>query len=191
LTDKDLAARFQWDPNTVSKWRKRGIPLPKLMDAANELNVSMKYLLEDTSERSYYNSGFLFTLVPKVKLHLSAGDGRVVVDESWEDLYSFRTDWLKRKGQPSAMYLADISGNSMWPTLNDGDFVLFDTSKTEPRDGKIMVLGVEDHVFIKRLKLTPEGLYLVSDNASEYPPWRIDPEMTRIVGLVVWHCGEL
>ena len=89
------------------------------------------------------------------------------------------------------MRLAQVSGDSMLPTLNDGDFVLFDTSKREPRDGKIMVIGIDNHLYIKRVRVSPEGIFLVSDNKPVYEPWRINLENTRFLGLVIWHCGDV
>ena len=132
-----------------------------------------------------------FSYVKKVKSVLGGGTGRLVDDELGEDTYAFRTEWLARKGRPPHMRLAQISGDSMYPTLADGDLVLFDSSRTEPLDGKIMVVGLNELVYIKRLRVSPEGFFLVSDNRAVYEPWRIDPENAKFLGLVVWHCGEL
>lgn len=132
-----------------------------------------------------------FSYVRKVKPLLSGGTGQFVDDEKSEDIYSFRTDWLSRKGPVSAMRLAQISGDSMAPTLADGDLVLFDTSQNSPLDGKIMVVGIDNLLYIKRVRVSPDGTFLVSDNRAVYEPWRVDPENTRFLGLVIWHCGEL
>lgn len=132
-----------------------------------------------------------FSYVKRVKSVLGSGTGQLVDDELSEDIYSFRTDWLLRKGRISHMRIARISGDSMFPTLVDGDLVLFDTSKTEPLDGKIMAVGIDDLLYIKRLRVSPEGFFLVSDNRAVYEPWRISLDAARFLGLVVWHCGEL
>jgi phage repressor protein C with HTH and peptisase S24 domain len=132
-----------------------------------------------------------FSFVKKVKPLLSSGSGDLVYEEQSEDFYSFRSDWLSRKGVVSAMRLAQVSGDSMLPTLTDGDFVLFDTSKRDPLDGKIMVIGIDNHLYIKRVRVSPEGIFLVSDNKSVYEPWRITPETTRFLGQVIWHCGDV
>ncbi len=134
---------------------------------------------------------FRFTYVKKVKPLLSSGDGQLVPEEEAEDIYSFRSDWLSRKGVVSAMRLAQVSGDSMLPTLKDEDFVLFDTSKRTPLDGKIMVVGIDDLLYIKRVRVSPDGIFLVSDNKEVYEPWRVDPENARFLGLVIWHCGEV
>ncbi len=132
-----------------------------------------------------------FSPVKGVKSVLGSGTGRLIEDELSEDICWFRTDWLLRKGRIPCMRLARVSGDSMFPTLVDGDLVLFDTSKTEPLDGKIMVVGIDDLLYIKRLRVSPEGFFLVSDNRAVYEPWRINLDTARFLGLVLWHCGEL
>jgi len=135
---------------------------------------------------------FEFTYVKKVKPRLSAGTGELTHDETAEDFYSFRRDWLIRKGNVPDMRLAEVSGDSMVPTLQDGDFVLFDISQQTPRDGKIMVVGIDDLVYIKRVRVSPvDGTFLVSDNKAVYEPWRVSLESARFLGLVVWHCGDV
>ncbi len=132
-----------------------------------------------------------FSFVNKVKPLLSGGSGDLVYEEGSEDFYSFRSEWLWQKGNVSAMRLAQVSGDSMLPTLNDGDFVLFDISKCDPLDGKIMVIGIDNHLYIKRVRVSPEGIFLVSDNKSVYAPWRITRETARFLGQVLWHCGDV
>ncbi len=132
-----------------------------------------------------------FSFVKKVKPLLSSGTGDLVDLEEGDDIYSFRREWLSRKGVVSAMRLAQISGDSMLPTLEDGDLVLFDTSQSDPLDGKIMVIGVENLLFIKRVRVSPDGIFMVSDNKAVYEPWRANLEITRFLGLVLWHCGDV
>jgi phage repressor protein C with HTH and peptisase S24 domain len=134
---------------------------------------------------------FSFSFVKKVKPLLSSGTGELVEEEESEDIYSFRREWLYRKGVIPNMRLAQVSGDSMFPTLEDGDFVLFDISKNCPLDGKIMVIGIENLLYIKRVRVSPEGIFLVSDNKAVYEPWRVSHENTRFLGLVIWHCGDV
>jgi phage repressor protein C with HTH and peptisase S24 domain len=132
-----------------------------------------------------------FSFVPKVKSVLDKATGQLVDEEGGKEIYSFRTDWLLRKGSISKMRLAGISGDSMFPTLVDGDLVLIDMSRKEPLDGKIMAVGIDDLLYIKRLRVSPEGFFLVSDNRAVYEPWRLSLESANFLGLIIWHCGEL
>lgn len=131
------------------------------------------------------------TRVKTVKPVLDSATGRLIEEEQGEDNVIFRTEWLARKGCAPCMRIARISGDSMSPTLADGDFVLFDTSREEPLDGKIMAVGIDGLLYIKRLRLSPEGFFLVSDNGAVCGPWRINPDSARFLGLVVWRCGAL
>jgi len=145
----------------------------------------------DTPGAVRRSTQFSFSYVKKVKPRLSGGSGELSYDETAEDFYAFRRDWLIQKGNVPAMRLAEVSGDSMEPTLRDGDFVLFDTSKQIALDGKIMVVGIDELLFIKRVRVFPDGTFLVSDNKAVYEPWRINPENTRFLGVVVWHCGDV
>lgn len=175
---------------------KTGVRQAWLLTGENPPRIPAVHPLETRNESNSYTvsvgSGqFPFSLVKKVKPLLSSGSGELVPEEESEDFYSFRTEWLFRKGTVSAMRLAQVSGDSMLPTLEDGDFVLFDTSKCVPRDGKIMVIGIGDLLYIKRVRVSPEGIFLVSDNKAVYEPWRVNQENTRFLGLVIWHCGDV
>lgn len=174
---------------------KTGVRQAWLLTGEEPRRTGEQDALEANEGRSYtvsVPSGQIsFSFVKKVKPLLSSGSGQLVQEETGEDLYSFRSEWLSRKGVVSAMRLAQVSGDSMLPTLKDGDFVLFDTSRRYPLDGKIMVVGIDNLLYIKRVRVSPEGIFLVSDNKAVYDPWRIHLENTRFLGLVIWHCGEV
>ena len=77
----------------------------------------------------------------------------------------------------------------MAPTLNDGDYILVDTSdgSSRLRDG-IYVLRVEDALLVKRLAVHPFGkrVTVQSDNGA-YPDWP-DCGLNKIdcIGRVIW-----
>jgi phage repressor protein C with HTH and peptisase S24 domain len=174
---------------------KTGVRQAWLLTGEGPPRTVAKPPLETREGNSYtvsVGSGeFSFSFVQKVKPLLSSGTGKLVDEEESEDIYSFRREWLDRKGSIPAMRLAQVSGDSMLPTLKDGDFVLFDTSKNYPFDGKIMVIGIENLLYIKRVRVSPEGIFLVSDNKAVYEPWRVSLENIRFLGLVIWHCGDV
>lgn len=205
-TDAQLAELLGIDTSTVSKWRQRGkIPLESRAFLAEKLGVPERWLVGGDSEGNFAPQSyrvehkgreFAFTPIKKIRPRLSAGPGFEVEEETDGEIYSFRTDWLKSKGAASRMRLAEVEGLSMLPTLNDKDLVLFDMSRQEPRDGSIMVISKDGRLFVKRVWATRSGFVAVGDNANIIPapePWPIEPdgETVRIIGLVIWHCGEL
>ena len=54
----------------------------------------------------------------------------------WPNLMAFRTDWLRREGFDPPRWLSSAKGDSMEPTINDGDVILVRLKNGEaPRDG--------------------------------------------------------
>jgi SOS-response transcriptional repressor LexA len=129
-------------------------------------------------------------LVPLLRIGASAGPGAVVSDEAPEAQIGFETRWLRKLGSnPANLSIIQVSGDSMSPTLADGDDILVDRADTAGRlrDG-IYVLRIDDALMVKRLAMNPVArtLTIKSDNPS-YPEWtNCDPARINIIGRVVW-----
>ena len=89
-------------------------------------------------------------------------------------------DW--RRG--SLLY--QVEGDSMSPTLNDGDRVYVDPTELDLREGRVYVFDIPGNGHtIKRVRRLDDGeLWLVSDN-PKYRPWR--PSEMRVIGRVYYH----
>ena len=129
--------------------------------------------------------------VSRSAVRASAGPGAIPVGEEGQPYFAFDRRWLKALTGASAEHLSIIrvEGDSMAPTLNDGDDILLDRRDAgEPvRDG-IYVLRVDERLLVKRLAVHPMGRHVTvqSDNPA-YPDWpdcSID-EVTCI-GRVIW-----
>ncbi len=134
-------------------------------------------------------------MIPMVEARLSAGHGSFETDGAAERKYSFRSDFLRRKGKISEMVLMRVAGDSMTPAIEDGDVVLLDQSQTAPKAGDIYAVGVEDMVYLKKINAEPGKIILSSFN-KEYPPLEVDTRgdlvsNVRIIGRVIWLCREL
>lgn len=134
--------------------------------------------------------------VPKVEARLSAGTGSLEVSDNIKGYFGFRSDWLRRKGCPSQMVLMSITGDSMRPTLENGDLALVNLAQTDVVSGGIYAVGVDDSVLVKRLDKRPGKIVLVSDNRDAYAPQELDMtdeivrESLRVIGRVLWWCRE-
>lgn len=171
------------------------IPIKWITELSRLFNVNPDWLEKGTGPKILSPSNYLeaFQEVPKVKARLSAGGGSFETDPEIGELYSFRKDWLNKKGQPKDMILMDIFGNSMEPELKDGDTVLIDQSQKTILAGAIYAVGFDDTIVVKRLEKRPNELVLISEN-ERYPIMRFkDEEMNsvRIIGKVIWVCREL
>jgi phage repressor protein C with HTH and peptisase S24 domain len=171
------------------------IPLKWITELSRLFNVNPEWLEKGTgskvlSQNIYYE---IFLQVPKVKARLSAGGGSFETEPEIEDFYSFRKDWLSKKGKARDMVLMDIFGNSMEPELKEGDTVLIDQSQKAVLAGAIYAVGFDDTIVVKRLEKRPKELVLLSEN-ERYPMMRFrDEEMdnVRIIGKVIWVCREM
>ncbi|MCL1812244.1 MAG: XRE family transcriptional regulator [Treponema sp.] len=74
-----------------------------------------------------------------------------------------------------------VRGDSMDPTLHDGDMVVCDSGGWDG-DG-VYVIKTSDEAFVKRVLHTPDGYQVVSDNKM-YPGYLARNENLRIVGKV-------
>jgi phage repressor protein C with HTH and peptisase S24 domain len=132
-------------------------------------------------------------LVP-IKRHqvaASAGPGAVVAEHLGKPYFGFEERWLKAltPSRPSDLSMIRVDGDSMAPTLNDGDDILVDLGDCADRlrDG-IYVLRIDDALVVKRLALNPTGrrVTVQSDNPA-YPDW---PDCSlddiKCIGRVIW-----
>ena len=121
----------------------------------------------------------------------SAGPGAIVSEGRGKPYFGFDERWLKALTSTPAgsLSIVRVEGDSMSPTLNDGDDILVDLGDCGERlrDG-IYVLRVDDALVVKRLALSPMGrrVTVQSDNPA-YPDWP-DCGLDEIhcIGRVIW-----
>jgi hypothetical protein len=128
-------------------------------------------------------------LIPKLAVGASAGPGAMNDGEALAGKIGFDEKWLRKLGvEPAQLSLIRVSGDSMAPTLNDGDDIMVDraAANTALRDG-IHVIRMDDVLMVKRLVPGPAGrLSVLSDN-STYPGWPdVDGEGVTVIGRVIW-----
>lgn len=138
------------------------------------------------------------SLVPvgRALARASAGPGASPNDERGRPYFAFEPRWLRALTQSSAARLSMIrvEGDSMKPTLDDGDDILIDLDDGPDRlrDG-IYVLRADEMLLVKRLALHPFGrrVTVQSDNPA-YPDWP-DRGLDEfdVIGRVIWAGGRV
>lgn len=129
-------------------------------------------------------------VVPRLGLGASAGAGTLDEDEAAAGALAFDARWLRDLGgRPDSLSLIRVDGESMAPTLSNGDDIMVDRSDggERLRDG-IYVLRLDDVLMVKRVAMTlrRDRFSVRSDNPA-YPDWEdIDPASVGIVGRVIW-----
>ena len=122
------------------------------------------------------------------EVRISAGGGGF--NDEYQRYHSTKVEkaWLdsrRLKAENCAMFL--VSGDSMYPTLKDGEEIIVDRSKQDLKDGKIFVLNNEGAMLVKKVQITYNGITLISQN-TEYAPIELNAEQANsliVVGQVV------
>lgn len=129
--------------------------------------------------------------VPRLAVGASAGPGALVGEEGEEGHFAFDERWLRKMAPSGASNLSIIrvSGDSMAPTLGDGDDILVDRGDAidRLRDG-IYVLRREESLSVKRLALNPAGrrVSIKSDNPAYRDFSDVKLDTVNVIGRVVW-----
>ena len=130
-------------------------------------------------------------LVPILDVEASAGHGALAEMESKSAQFGFDEKWLRRltASKASNLSIIGVLGDSMEPTLHDGDEVLVDLAdgQSRVRDG-IYVLRMDDMLSVKRIAFEPQGkrVSVLSDNPT-FPSWHgLEKRTLNIVGRVLW-----
>lgn len=134
--------------------------------------------------------------LPRYDVRAAAGDGAEVVSEHVAEFIAFSESWIKQtlRRKPDGLAIIEAVGNSMSPTINDGDTLIIDTKVVEANSDGIYVLSVRNSLMVKRIQLQIDGDILVLSDNPSFEPKRIqanDFEMMRIVGQVLWAGGSL
>jgi phage repressor protein C with HTH and peptisase S24 domain len=177
----------------VQQYIKRGVPRRLAEQDRRQLaryfQVSEERLGGPPPEEGLSDHGLVS--VPRLQVGASAGAGALGGEERAGSHFAFDAKWLRTigAGDPKRLSIIRVEGDSMVPTLADGDEILVDAdgARDRLRDG-IYVLRMDDALVVKRLALNPAGgrASIQSDNDA-YPSWPDCPlSAIEIVGRVVW-----
>lgn len=130
---------------------------------------------------------------------LGAG-GAEAVDYAETHSLKFKKTSLRKRGilnRPLAVYYG--KGDSMEPTIEDGDAILFDTSDTRVVDGVLYVIQVDGaanpEYYVKRAMVLDAGIYFASDNPNGDHDWKkpkakdSQKHPITVIGRVHWIGG--
>lgn len=131
-----------------------------------------------------------FVRVSLFDIQASAGPGAVAPAVEQPTAIKFRADWLSKRGANlNDLQAIRVRGDSMEPTLKNGDLIVIDTIRTTPSDG-IYVIAHDDEIQVKRLqRLSPTKLVIASDNplaGNTEIDLRDETQHPRIIGRVIW-----
>jgi len=136
------------------------------------------------------DKGREFSVVPRLEFGPSAKPGALEQDEAAAGALAFDPRWLRALGvRQDMLSIIRVMGESMAPTLSDGDDIMVDRSDAglRLRDG-IYVLRMDDALMVKRLALTPKrGHVSIRSDNPLYPAFEdVALKDVALVGRVIW-----
>ncbi len=104
----------------------------------------------------------------------------------------FAEEWIrvKLRRNPQNLAIIEAFGDSMEPTIADGDQLMLDLAVSDIHSGRIYVLDVGGELLVKRINRRISGHLVVMSDNPRYPPEEVPPSEhnpLRIIGEVVWH----
>jgi phage repressor protein C with HTH and peptisase S24 domain len=200
-----LAAGLSAD--TIRNWRRRmntekdpGINMRSINAIAAALEVKPDWLLNGDGDSTNYAASEMKQLkilepssdlrhVSVYDIEASAGDGAVVTmdDPLYQIGFSHQMLSTITNAQNDELAVIRVRGDSMMPTLADGDMMLVDTTKRNTNYDGMFILRYDDVLRVKRIDFNPSTrkLWVKSDNPV-YEPFEVERSDLDVVGRVVW-----
>lgn len=217
---KDIAAKSGVGYTTLDKYL-RGDTLPglkALVGLARETGVSINWLatgegprdsqpqIAHVLERTESEQGGAMLeivdaqemqdkaliLLPRLDVEAAAGSGSFVEREDVFSYVAFDVAWLRaRQITPQAARILTARGDSMEPTIRNGDFLIIDTAISVAVDSGVYVVVYNGLLLVKRLFLLRNNAILISsDNkiaARDEEVAANEVDQLHIAGRVMWY----
>lgn len=148
----------------------------------------IKNLLRDIKAREVHQR--YYTEVPLREATGSMGGGSTETGTRTVTYLSFRTEWIRAKGNPGYMSVIRAFGDSMAPTISDGCVVLIDESRRQFVANKVYYIRHNGQMYIKRLAGNANDIRIVSDQDQSGVSVRADDDF-EIIGRCIWMARDI
>lgn len=184
--DAHVAKLFGKPPRLVRDWRDRGsIPYGRCTEIASILNIDLDELLGKTDE---------IVKVPEYNdVPVSVGDGAFALSEKPTGYIEFPLKLFKHLfGAKGKDYIQlPVEGDSMTPTLNDGDKIMVHPQTDYTGEG-IYTVRYDGNMYVKRLIKENNNTYTLKSNNPQYNDIKTNNHTDfAIIGKVLWLGREL
>ena len=226
-SDGELAKRIGVERSSISHWRSRGVPkalagvLPfvttrspsvSLEDLEDLVRAFVRLVAaaggdpvpEDLRAPAEEPDPAFVSLPYHQDVRAAAGSGELVFEEDADFRFDLRRELVPGWASADRLSCIRAKGDSMEPTIHDGDFIVVDLSVLDLVTGEVFAVhNHDDGLLVKRARSVrrrspslPPGVmgfmttrpliewHLVSDNEA-YPARRVS-SADRVVGRVAW-----
>ncbi|MGK7908884.1 MAG: S24 family peptidase [Synechococcus sp.] len=149
--------------------------IDKAVAMAETAGVELQWLVTGEGDMREGSNEQDFIGIPLVDAEVSAGPGILVREENLQEVMAFDRQWLRSKlgSSPDNLTLVTVSGDSMAPTLMDGDTIFVDCQVNELRDG-IHVFQMNGDLLVKRLQKLPGSMVSVISDNPKFQTFTVD-----------------
>ncbi|MEM6901328.1 MAG: LexA family transcriptional regulator [Pseudomonadota bacterium] len=192
LNPANVAKGAGLDNSTIRKMLEDGKRSPNLRTALAICRYLGVNIMEMVGERAPVASEHEYVSIPRYGAELSAGGGAINTTEPVLDFIPFTADFLAdrlRRDDVEGLVMVKAAGESMEPTITDGDLVMVDTADQKHRAG-IFAFLLSGESYVKRLEWIDQGVTIISDHPA-YPARALSEDEAfvgdfELIGRVRW-----
>jgi phage repressor protein C with HTH and peptisase S24 domain len=194
LTDMKASLELATDDGKVTLLRRQISRQEEVIDVLADL-IQQKERMLESDKRPSIGKGPGFIGIPRYDAVLAGGHGAFNERSEILDHIPFTVDFIEKKlGRKSTagLVVLEVRGDSMEPTISDGDLVIVDQDHRRLRDG-VYAFILDDAAHVKRLRNRFDGIEIISDNDRIYSPFLLEQQRLgelQIIGRVRW-CGHM
>ena len=182
LSDAEFARRCGLPYTTLKRYLGGSLPgIDAALKIAEAFDVTVDWLAgrRPPSVPDQILTPHGSVIIPRYEVRVSAGSGATIVPSpDVSEYFTVGRDWLRRNLPPWAPQNAIVgvlegSGDSMEPTIRDGDLIMVvqDVDWRVVERGGVFVLSLDhERLLLKRLQVMMNGdLKIISDNKAYEP----------------------
>lgn len=192
--DKEIASALDISSVNFATMKKRNsIPFSNILDFCALKKISINWMLYGQDPSSLIDSTDKYWIKYYPTVSVSAGGGAYDNEEEYEklDLPDFFIDVIGGSDNLKNVEAINVTGDSMEPTLNNGNIIFIDKSKKDVSKDGIYAFVNENGLFVKRIQRRVDGaLDVISDN-KEYPVQITYKNDITVLGKVVSSIGRV
>jgi len=192
--DKDIANALDLTSVNFATMKKRNsVPFSNILDFCALKKISINWMLYGQDPSSLIDSTDKYWIKYFPTVSVSAGGGAYDGEDDYEqlDLPDFFVDIIGGKENLKNIEAINVTGDSMEPTLNNGNIIFIDKTKKDVNKDGIYAFINENGLFVKRIQRRVDGgLDVISDN-KEYPMQVVNKGGIDVLGKVVSSIGKV
>ena len=183
MTKRELAKRIGVHESSISKYEKGlvDLPLSKITELAKVLQVSEGYLMGWEND-PYKEQGLKIPVLGTVPAGVPIAAVEDILDyeeipKSWENQGEF--------------FGLKIKGDSMYPTLENGDVVIVRNQTTADNGDTVIAMVNGDDATCKRYERVENGIMLIPNNNAYTPTFYTNEDIQNLPVTIIGKVVEL